>query len=76
MDRSIPKISPLFNPSLLKELEADLVSALYLQRRYVEDLAAYRPTSKAPTELKELFIASKRAVHDLELRIRRLRHGY
>lgn len=76
MHQLVPHVSPLFNPNLLKDLEDDLVAAIYEQRRQEEELAAYRPASKAPAELRERFFASKRAVQDLEIRIRRVRHAY
>ena len=60
----------------IKELEEQLVAALYQQRHWEEQIMTFSPQSSAPSNFIQSFTQSKLLVQDLERRIRLIRHSF
>jgi hypothetical protein len=72
----IAPVFPLLSERTIKELESELVAALYAQRSVEDRLLSCEPQTSAPAELQKQLVESKRCVHGIELKIRRLRHSF
>ena len=60
----------------LEDLEAELISRLYALRDHERQILAYSPQTSAPAELREAYRSAKLDVQQLEVMIRRIRHGF
>jgi hypothetical protein len=72
----VAPVFPLLSERLIKDLESDLVAAMYAQRSLEEKLLSCETQASAPTDLRKQFFESKRLVQGIELKIRRVRHSF
>jgi hypothetical protein len=72
----VAPVFPLVSEHGIKDLESELVAALYTQRSLEEQLLFYETQASAPADLRKQFFESKRLVQDIELKIRRVRHSF
>ena len=73
---TLQKGRPFFDYQKIKDLEEELVRALYAQRALEEQISPYKPQSSAPGVLIQSFIDSKKKVQGIEMEIRRLRYSF
>ncbi len=67
---------PLLPCHLIKDLEEQLVYALYEQRSHEQEILQYSPESSAPKELRDAFCASRVKVNKIEKEIRLLKYSF
>ena len=72
----IPNVRPIFTSINIKDLEKELVAALYEQRSYERQILQYSPESSAPHDLRDAFFAARVRVNQIEKKIRLLRHSF
>ena len=60
----------------IKDLEEELVAAIYEQRHWEQEILCFSPQSKAPAHVIQSFNASKLKVQEIELKLRKLPHFF
>jgi hypothetical protein len=60
----------------IEALEEELISAIYQQREWEQQIMSFNPQSDAPAQIVQSFTQSKLRVQEIELKLRQVRHSF